>query len=273
MTGPDGARRTRRELLRMLGSLGAAAFVAGCGGDAVTQAVRRARSASTTTSTTAGSSSTSSTAAGTLAGCSRIPEETAGPYPGDGSNGPNVLAKSGAVRSDIRSSIGSSAGAPGVPLTLDLTVVNASGCSVRAGAAVYVWHCDAGGNYSMYSAGATGEDYLRGVQGTGASGRVVFASTFPGCYSGRWPHIHFEVFPTLAAATSAAGRIATSQLALPGDACEAVYATSGYSRSATNLSQISLARDNVFSDGVTLQMASMTGTAGSGYTAKLVIAV
>ncbi len=37
-----------------------------------------------------------------------LPEETAGPYPGDGSNGANVLTESGIVRSDITSSFGSS---------------------------------------------------------------------------------------------------------------------------------------------------------------------
>lgn len=46
---------------------------------------------------------------GSAAACgAEIPDETAGPYPGDGSNGPNVLAESGIVRSDITSSFGSS---------------------------------------------------------------------------------------------------------------------------------------------------------------------
>lgn len=35
-----------------------------------------------------------------------VPDETAGPYPGDGSNGPNVLTESGIVRSDIRPGFG-----------------------------------------------------------------------------------------------------------------------------------------------------------------------
>ena len=41
-----------------------------------------------------------------------IPEETAGPYPGDGSNGVNVLTETGIVRSDITSA---SAPPPGSP--------------------------------------------------------------------------------------------------------------------------------------------------------------
>src|SRR4051812_8868074 len=56
---------------------------------------------------------------GAVAGCAKIPEETQGPYPGDGSNGANALAISGIVRSDIRSSIGGASGvADGVPLTV-----------------------------------------------------------------------------------------------------------------------------------------------------------
>ena len=89
----------------------------------------------------------------TAASCALVPEETAGPFPGDGSNGPNILAESGVVRSDIRSSFGSSTTvAEGVPLTIQLTVQDAE-CAPLAGAAVYVWHCDRDGNYSMYSDG------------------------------------------------------------------------------------------------------------------------
>ena len=42
----------------------------------------------------------------------------------------------------------------------------------------------------MYSNGVTGEPWLRGVQ-------VTFDSLVPGCYTGRWPHINFEVFPSI----------------------------------------------------------------------------
>ena len=125
-----------------------------------------------------------------------IPEETAGPFPGDGSNGPDVLDQSGVVRKDIRSSFGSSTTtAPGVPLTINLTIQDAATCTPLASAAVYLWHCDRDGNYSLYSAAAANENYLRGVQAADANGLVTFTSIFPACYSGRWPHIHFEVYP------------------------------------------------------------------------------
>src|SRR4029453_1536909 len=126
----------------------------------------------------------------------------AGPLPGDGSNGPNALTQSGVVRSDIRSSFaGLSGTADGIPLTIMLTIVSASTCAPLPGYAVYVWHCSREGLYSLYSPGVTDQNYLRGVQETDANGQVTFTSIFPACYSGRWPHIHFEVYPSLAAAT------------------------------------------------------------------------
>jgi protocatechuate 3,4-dioxygenase beta subunit len=207
--------------------------------------------------------------------CSRIPEETAGPYPGDGSNGPNALALSGIVRSDIRASLGgSSTVAAGVPLTLTLALVNpAASCAPVVGAAVYLWHCDALGRYSLYSSGVTAESWLRGVQVTDALGQVRFTTIFPGCYSGRWPHIHFEVYPSLSAITSSANRTATSQLALPQSACAEVYATSGYSGSAANLAGVSLATDNVFQDGATLETPMVSGSVSAGYGAALTVGV
>jgi len=196
-----------------------------------------------------------------------IPEETSGPYPGDGSNAANVLSESGIVRRDITSSFGSSTTkAEGVPLTITMTINDfANGKSPLAGGAVYLWHCDREGRYSLYSQGVTNENYLRGVQETDDRGQVSFTTIFPACYSGRWPHIHFEVNPSLAKATSSANKIATSQMALPETTAKAVYATSGYEQSVRNLSRVSLDSDNVFSDGYDLQMPTVTGDAASGY--------
>jgi protocatechuate 3,4-dioxygenase beta subunit len=188
--------------------------------------------------------SPSSSASPSSAGCAEIPEETADPFPGDGSNGVNVLKESGVVRSDITRSFGDSAGgtAEGIPLTITLTVVDAaSGCGTpKQGAAVYLWHCDRDGAYSLYSEGVTEENYLRGVQETDEKGQVTFTSIFPGCYPGRWPHLHFEVYGSLADATAATSITNTSQLAFPEDVCEAVYATDGYGDSVRNLSSLSL---------------------------------
>jgi protocatechuate 3,4-dioxygenase beta subunit len=207
--------------------------------------------------------------------CTEIPEETAGPYPADGSNGPNILTESGIVRSDIRSSFGSAGGrAEGVPLTVQLTIQDAAaGCGPLPGAAVYLWHCDRDGNYSMYSQAAADENYLRGVQEAGGSGLLTFASIFPGCYPGRWPHIHFEVYASVEAATAAGDPVSTSQLAFPEDVCEAVYATAGYEASVQSPAQSSLDQDMVFSDGYETQLATVTGDPSTGYTATLTVAV
>jgi protocatechuate 3,4-dioxygenase beta subunit len=225
---------------------------------------------------TASGSGASPSAAAAAADCAVIPEETAGPFPGDGSNGPNVLAQSGVVRADIRSSFGTSTTtAKGIPLTIKLTIQDvANNCAPMTGAAVYVWHCDQAGNYSLYSQAAASENYLRGVQATDGSGVATFQSIFPACYSGRWPHIHFEVYTDLEAATDEANKIATSQIALPKDACDLVYATDGYSQSVSNMGQVSLTSDNVFGDdGGVHELGTISGDASSGMTVALTVPV
>ena len=108
---------------------------------------------------------------------------------------------------------------------------------------------------------------------TDDDGTVTFTSIFPGCYSGRWPHIHFEVYESLAAATSGGTKLKTSQLALPEDTCKVVYASDGYDASVSNLSQVSLATDNVFSDGWSSELATTNGSLADGYTATLNVPV
>lgn len=267
-----GAYLDRRGMLR-LGARFGAAFGAlqlvGCG-DTPTSPTATATTATTTTTTT----NTGTTPVSSTATCARIPSETEGPYPGDGSNGPNVLPLTGVVRSDIRSSFAGLSGvAGGVPLNIALTIVSASTCAPLAGAAVYIWHCDREGRYSLYSAGATNQNYLRGVQEADANGRVTFQSIYPGCYAGRWPHIHFEVYQNLSAATSVRNKIATSQIALPKAANDLVYATSRYEQSVTNASRITLASDGIFSDDASLELATVTGDVNIGMTAALTVAV
>ena len=205
-----------------------------------------------------------------------VESETAGPFPADGSNGPDVRKLSGIVRSDIRPSFGSSTTvAPGVPLQFSLTVSNLS-CAPLVGAAVYAWHCDRAGRYSLYSSGVTNENYLRGIQVTNSAGVVTFTSIYPACYSGRWPHIHFEVYGSLTDATSGAGPIRkTSQIALPESISRTVYASAtGYSQSVTNMSRITLAGDMVFGDDLAArEMATVTGSVSAGYVASLAITV
>ncbi len=245
---------TRRNLFGLLGAGAAGLTLAAC-------------------STGASGSTGTSTAASGLA---EIPDETAGPYPGDGSNGPDVLEQSGIVRSDITTSFGEASGvAEGVPMTLDLTILDLAGGGVPfAGVAVYVWHCTREGQYSLYSEGVTEENYLRGVQVADEDGVVSFTSIFPACYSGRWPHIHFEVYSGEEAITESTDAIATSQVALPEEVCAQVYATEGYEQSVTNLAQVTLTSDNVFGDdGGASQLATVTGDLDSGLAVSLTVGV
>ena len=112
-----------------------------------------------------------------------IPEETAGPYPGDGSNGVNVLTETGIVRSDITSSFGTASGvAEGVPLTIRLKVYDLNGedATPLTGAAVYLWHCDRDGEYSLYSeAVAVGELPARRPGGGRRTGRWSSPASSP----------------------------------------------------------------------------------------------
>ncbi|HET9021295.1 MAG TPA: intradiol ring-cleavage dioxygenase [Ornithinibacter sp.] len=263
----------RRSALGLISGAGLLALV-GCADGSAASGSSSATTASSTTSAsgTATAAATASTAVDT-----EVPDETGGPYPGDGSNGANVLDDSGIVRQDIASSFGTSTtSAAGTPLTVNLTVTDSgNGYAAMEGVAVYLWHADAQGRYSMYSQGVEQENYLRGVQPTNASGTATFTTVFPGCYDGRWPHIHFEVYRSTAEATSSGPIVKTSQIALPQAACEAVYAdTSTYPSSTANLSRTSLTQDMVFGDdGGIHQLATVTGDANSGYVANLTIGV
>ena len=269
----NAARLKRRRALAWLAGAGAASALPllGCGGsddDAAT-------TTTTTTTTTTGGTTTTTGGTATTASCSVIPTETNGPYPADGTTSLNALVLSGIVRSDIRASFGSSTTvATGVPLTVTLTLVNTNAsCASLAGYAIYIWHCNQAGLYSLYSSGVTGENYLRGVQATDSNGQVTFTTIFPACYSGRWPHIHFEVYPSLATATSVSHVVKTSQIAMTKAVCDTVFATSGYSASVSNLSQVSLATDNVSSDGATLETPTITGSVSAGCALALTVGI
>ena len=197
----------------------------------------------------------------------RAHRRDAGPVSGDGSNGPSVLNASGVVRNDIRRASPASAATCQPRDRLRWSAANCAGSPGEPSIG------DRLGRYSLYNQGVTNQNYLRGVQEADANGRLTFTAIFPGCYAGRWPHIHFEVYPSLAGATNVANRVATSQIALPKSACDLVYATSGYQTSVTNLSQVSLATDNVFSDGSALELATVTGSVASGFSASLTVAI
>lgn len=269
-----GTLVSRRSVLGIVGLGAGAVALAACSPLATSAATPSASATAASGGTPTPTASASASASAALP-AGEIPDETAGPYPGDGSNGPDVLEQSGIIRRDLRTSLGSSAIVEGVPAEVTLRITDmASGDAPFAGVAVYAWHCDAQGRYSMYSDGVTGETWLRGVQIADANGQVTFTTIVPGCYTGRWPHIHFEVYPDAASITDARNAIATSQLALPQAMLDTVYALPAYDGSARNLSGVSLASDNVFGeDGGALQVATVTGDTSTGYTASLVVRV
>jgi protocatechuate 3,4-dioxygenase beta subunit len=269
-------RRGMLKLVAGVGLAGAGLITLGaCGSDAITSAASSPSGSRPAGPPGGGPGGGAEVTQTTDTANGELPEETGGPYPGDGSNGANVLNQSGVVRRDITSSFGSSTTrAEGIPLDITMTINDfANNKAALAGGAVYVWHCDREGRYSLYSQGITGENYLRGVQETDGRGQLRFTTIFPACYSGRWPHIHFEVYPSLAMATNGANKIATSQMALPEDPCRTVYATSGYEQSLSNMSRVSLDTDNVFSDGYDLQIPTVTGDPSRGYQLTFTCAV
>ena len=249
-----GTLVTRRGALGVLGAGSVAAVLAACSGESASGSAA---------SDGGGASDSGGASASTL---EEMPGETAGPYPGDGSNGPDVLETSGVERSDIRSSIDSDTTAEGTGLEITLNIIDMAGGDVpMEGAAVYLWHCDASGNYSLYSEGLEDETYLRGVQIADPDGAVTFTSIVPGCYAGRWPHIHFEVFPDAESIVDAGNAILTSQIALPEAECREVFALEGYAGSTENLDQLTLETDGIFSDGYEQQLATFSGDLESGF--------
>ncbi|GAA0455560.1 hypothetical protein Ade02nite_04260 [Paractinoplanes deccanensis] len=178
--------------------------------------------------------------------------------------GPDPLTRSGIVRGDIRWSFGTAHGiARGVPLTIRLRLISANSGRPLTGHAVYLWHGDRDGAYSLYSPGVAGQNYLRGVQAADETGWATFTSIFPGAYRQHWPHLHFEVHPGL----GVAGPLLRGQIALPGDACAQVYTTKGYEASRDRLH----GADPAGSDPHALAMASVTGDLERGFTATRTI--
>lgn len=245
---------TRRRMLGVIGAGLGSVVLAACG-------------SSSSTATPASATGNDSTVAG------EIPEETNGPYPADGTGSLNVLKDSGIVRSDITSSLDGGAAVKGVPLTLTFNLVNMTkGDSAFKGAALYAWQCNALGQYSMYTSGVTGETFLRGIQVADSDGNLTFKTIVPGCYTGRWPHIHFEVYPDLDSATDVSKMIATSQLAFPADMLHKIYELDEYSGSTRNLAGVGtkISDDLIFGAGDWhLQVPTVKGSVTSGYTATL----
>jgi len=203
------------------------------------------------TTSASGSSSSSGT-------CSEAPTETEGPYP--------TKTPASYVRSDIRDD------RTGYKLTIKITVTNKnSNCAALSGALVDIWHCDAEGNYSEYGgSGSQSTNYqtvhfLRGRQTTDSNGLASFTSIFPGWYTGRATHIHVHIYN--AAGTS----LKVTQIAFPEGSDSALVAVGGYKKGFSGY--IYNTDDNVFSDGYSLELATITGNTTDGFVLNISFAV
>ncbi|KAK0653020.1 Intradiol ring-cleavage dioxygenase-like protein [Cercophora newfieldiana] len=115
-------------------------------------------------------------------------------------------------------------GEAGVPITLDIQVVDAKTCLPLKNAAVDIWGCNTTGIYSgvwtyyrrpdgdaTYDRSVINATALRGIQFTDDEGVAKFDTFFPGHYEGRAVHIHVIVH--LGAKLQANGTITGGQIA------------------------------------------------------------
>ena len=194
--------------------------------------------------------------------CAVTPTETEGPFP--------TKTPTSYVRSDIRKGDGL-----GIAMTALITVVNVKdSCNPLAGALVDIWHCDVEGNYSQY--GGTrmqpgdyqSDNWFRGRQVTDSNGLVTFKTIFPGWYQGRSTHIHAHIY-------DASGKsLLVTQIAFQDDLSIDVNSNGsqyGYTKGISGYTYNS--RDNVFADGVTREMSTVTGSMSDGFEMKITIRV
>ncbi|MDI9865879.1 intradiol ring-cleavage dioxygenase [Flectobacillus sp. DC10W] len=203
-----------------------------------------------TSSSNSSSSSSTTTSGSTNTSCTSTPSETEGPFP--------TKTPSSLVQNNITSD------RSGTKLTVKINIQNKNAsCAGLANAIVDIWHCDAAGNYSEYggtgmqSTNYTTVHFLRGRQVTDSTGLVTFTSIYPGWYSGRATHIHVHVY------NSAGTSLLVTQIAFPEDISKIVYAQGVYA--SHGQADTTNTKDNVFGDGVTYEMSTVTGNTTDGY--------
>lgn len=182
--------------------------------------------------------------------CTVSPAETKGPFP--------IKTPSQLVLENIKSD------RIGVALLINLTIENKSNdCAPLEGVLVDIWHCDKDGNYSEYGGTSmqqtnyTTVHFLRGRQTSDVNGNVSFISIFPGWYQGRAPHIHVEVL------SASGSSLLVTQIAFPENVASEVYSSTNYA--AHGQADTSNTRDNVFSDSLSDELATLTGNLTDGY--------
>jgi protocatechuate 3,4-dioxygenase beta subunit len=226
---------TRRNFIKATGLLGAASFMP----------LPSLAMDGTTTKTIA-------------ADCTLIPSETAGPFPLD------LTANTFYLRQDIRES------QQGVPLNLRLKVLGVTNCQPMSNVRVNIWHCNKDGVYSGYNTnnnpGDASSTFLRGYQITDAQGEVTFKTIFPGWYNGRITHIHFQVYVS-------SSYSAVSQLTFDIEQKNTLFTAHKDIYTKGN-DPLTFSSDNIFSDGYTVQLATLTRNETTGeYESYMEIAV
>jgi protocatechuate 3,4-dioxygenase beta subunit len=189
------------------------------------------------------------------------PEQTQGPYYVSGS----------LMRSDITE------GQRGLPLDLRLVVQRVGSCEAIRDATVEVWHANASGTYSGFTAqGAGGAGppggsrqvtdatrFLRGAQRSDADGAVTFRTIYPGWYQGRTTHIHVKVH-------LGGSVVHTGQLYFDQAVSDAVYRTPPYASHGEPTTTNST--DGIYADGGRESTLTLRRS-GSGYAGRLVLGV
>ncbi|HTH82917.1 MAG TPA: hypothetical protein VL490_08270 [Mucilaginibacter sp.] len=219
-----------------------------------------AAASSTSTTTTTGSSTSLTSTNGS---CVVAPTEEEGPFPYAGGEANNPLA-----RVDVTE------GQTGVPLSLTIIVVNTnSNCNVVSGVRVDMWQCNKDGYYSGYSnqpgvlgtQSYVGKTWLRGYQTTDSNGQLKFTTIYPGWYSGRATHVHFEVFINGVLKK-------TTQMAFPESISDVVQISSLYAAHGINTTRN--AKDSVFGNSTTdlaNETISLMGSVSAGYSGTFTI--
>ena len=180
--------------------------------------------------------------------CVLTPEQTEGPY---------YIANE-AVRRNITE------GRPGTPMLLRAFVVNASTCKPIKGAAVDIWHADAGGVYSGFGSGAANRTFMRGVQRTNAKGLALFRTVYPGWYQGRTVHIHVKVH-------LGGNVLHTGQLYFPDTVTDAVYRKAPYASRPNR--DVRNAGDSIYRNGGKRSQVSVRKNSAGVYVASIVMGV
>ena len=227
---------TRRDSLRKLGGIAAFAL----GGTAGLEALDAGDAS--------GAGAGPAAVEAGLVSCVLTPEMTEGPFFLEGDK----------VRRDVRE------GRPGVPLLLRATVLDVSSCKPITGAAVDIWHCDAGGTYSGFAQeGTEDRTFMRGIQRTDANGLARFTTVYPGWYEGRTVHIHVRVY-------LGGSVVHTGQLFFPDALTDAVYRRAPYNRRPGRTTRN--ATDSIFRNGGSRSMLRLV-KAGNGYVARIAMGV